>query len=95
MKRRASIEPITGQMKAEHRMDRNYLKGRDGDRINAVTAAVGFNFHLLLSWLESLLHAWLQALLVPPPFVPNRKRNVLHVRLQLREHADETDSDPI
>ena len=26
---------------------RNHLKGRDGDRINAVLAAVGFNFSLL------------------------------------------------
>jgi hypothetical protein len=28
-------------------MDRNYLKGQDGDRIDAVLAA-GFNFHLSL-----------------------------------------------
>jgi glutathione S-transferase len=32
-----------GHLKAEHRMDRNYLKGRDGDRINAVLAAAGYN----------------------------------------------------
>jgi len=63
MKRRAAVEPIIGHMKAEHRMDRNYLKGRDGDRINAVMAAVGFNFHLLLRWLQSFLRAWIQALL--------------------------------
>jgi IS5 family transposase len=63
MKRRAAVEPIVGHMKAEHRMDRNYLKGRDGDRINAVMAAVGFNFHLLLRWLQSFLRASLQALL--------------------------------
>jgi IS5 family transposase len=63
MKRRAAVEPIIGHMKAEHRMDRNYLKGRDGDRINAVMAAVGFNFHLLFRWLHSFLRAWIQALL--------------------------------
>jgi IS5 family transposase len=39
MKRRAAVEPVIGHIKAEHRMDRNYLKGRDGDRINAVLAA--------------------------------------------------------
>jgi hypothetical protein len=39
MRRRAAVEPVIGHMKAEHRMDRNYLKGRDGDRINAVLAA--------------------------------------------------------
>jgi transposase, IS5 family len=32
-------------------MGRNYLNGEDGDRINAVLAAAGFNFHLLLRWL--------------------------------------------
>jgi hypothetical protein len=38
MKRRAAVEPVIGHLKAEHRMDRNYLKGRDGDRTNAVLA---------------------------------------------------------
>ena len=38
MKRRAAVEPVIGHVKAQHRMDRNYLKGRLGDRINAVLA---------------------------------------------------------
>jgi hypothetical protein len=41
----------------KHRMDRNYLKGREGDRINAVLAAAGYNFSLLLRWLAALLRA--------------------------------------
>jgi len=36
-------------------MGRNYLTGRDGDRINAVLAAAGYNFSLLLRWFEELL----------------------------------------
>jgi hypothetical protein len=44
-------------------MGRNYLKGRDGDRINAVLAAAGYNFGLLLRWLKALLRALIQALL--------------------------------
>jgi hypothetical protein len=32
MKRRAAIEPTISHVKADHRMDRNYFKGRDGDR---------------------------------------------------------------
>ena len=44
MKRRAAVEPVIGHVKAEHRMERNYLKGRLGDRINAVLAAAGYNF---------------------------------------------------
>jgi transposase, IS5 family len=62
MKRRAAVEPVIGHLKAEHRMGRNHLKGRDGDRSNAVLAAAGFNFHLLLRWFERLLCALFAAL---------------------------------
>ena len=62
MKRRAAVEPVIGHTKAEHRMGRNYLKGRDGDRSNAVLAAAGYNFSLLLRWLERLLYALIRAL---------------------------------
>ena len=67
MKRRAAVEPVIGHTKAEHRMGRNYLKGRDGDRINAVLAAAGYNFALLLRWLARLLRALLQALFTAVP----------------------------
>ena len=62
MKRRAAVEPVIGHVKAEHRMDRNYLKGRDGDHINAVLAAAGYNFGLLLRWLAEFLRALVAAL---------------------------------
>src|SRR5882672_6857679 len=62
MKRRAAVEPVIGHTKAEHRMGRNYLKGRDGDRSNAVLAAAGYNFSLLLRWLARLLCALTRAL---------------------------------
>jgi transposase, IS5 family len=48
-------------------MGRNYLRGRDGDRINAVLAAAGYNFGLLLRWLERLLRALIEALSPAPP----------------------------
>ena len=70
MKRRAAVEPVIGHVKAEHRMDRNYLKGRDGDRANAVLAAAGYNFSLLLRWLERLLRALFQALFPNPISAP-------------------------
>jgi hypothetical protein len=63
MKRRAAVEPIIGHLKAEHRMGRNYLKGHQGDKINAVLAAAGFNFHLLIRWFAKLLRAFFQAIL--------------------------------
>jgi IS5 family transposase len=40
---------------AEHRMGRNYFAHHAGDAVNAVLAAAGYNFHLLLKWLELLL----------------------------------------
>lgn len=55
MRRRAAVEPVIGHLKAEHRMGRNHLKGYEGDRANAVLAAAGYNFHLLLRWLALLL----------------------------------------
>lgn len=60
-KRRAAVEPVIGHVKTEHRMDRNYLKGRVGDRINVVLAAADYNFGLLLRWLAELLRAIIRA----------------------------------
>ena len=55
MRRRAAIEPVIGHIKNEHRMARNYLAGTQGDAINAVLAAAGYNFRLLLTWLRIFL----------------------------------------
>jgi len=45
---RAAIEPVIGHLKADHRMERNRLKGKRGDRLNAVLSACGFNLRKLL-----------------------------------------------
>ena len=55
MRRRAAVEPVIGHIKNEHRMDRNYLAHSSGDAINAILAAAGYNFRLLLNWLRLLL----------------------------------------
>jgi transposase, IS5 family len=55
MRRRAAVEPVIGHIKNEHRMGRNYLFHTSGDAINAVLAATGYNFRLLLNWLRLLL----------------------------------------
>ncbi len=66
MRRRAAVEPVIGHVKAEHRMDRNYLKGHEGDCANAVLAAAGHNFSLLIRWFEALLRALIEAILRTP-----------------------------
>ena len=62
MKRRAAIEPVIGHVKYEHRMGRNHLAHTLGDRINAILAAAGYNFRLLLNWLRHLLCLLLAAI---------------------------------
>lgn len=54
MCRRATVEPVIGHLKADHRMDRNHLAGRDGDATNTILAAIGYNFRRLLAWLACL-----------------------------------------
>ncbi|KAB2674919.1 IS5 family transposase [Brucella tritici] len=63
MKRRSAIEPVIGHCKNEHRMDRSYLAGKQGDAINAILAAVGYNFSLLLKWISQFLCLMLAALM--------------------------------
>ena len=53
MKRRAAIEPGAGHLKREYRMDRNQLKGKQGDCVNAILSAAGMNFARLLKWLAA------------------------------------------
>jgi len=66
MKRRAAVEPAIGHLKREHRMDRNRLAGKDGDRVNAILSAAGMNFHKLLKHAADFLRLLLQSLLSTP-----------------------------
>lgn len=54
MRRRAAVEPVIGHLKADHGMDRNHLAGTMGDAINAVLAAIGYNFRRIIAWLGLL-----------------------------------------
>lgn len=56
-RRRAGIEPIIGHLKHDHRMARNFLKGKLGDFINCVLAAAGFNLKKMLRKLASSLNS--------------------------------------
>ena len=54
MKRRSAVEPVIGHMKNDHRMDRNRLAHTQGDAINPILAAAGYNFSLILKWIRIL-----------------------------------------
>ena len=49
LRRRNAIEPKIGHLKSENRMNRNYLKGINGDRINAYLSGCGANLRKLLA----------------------------------------------
>ena len=55
LRRRSAIEPVIGHCKMDGHLGRNFLKGRHGDRINAVMSAVGYNLRLVLKWSRKLL----------------------------------------
>ena len=57
LKRRNAIEPVIGHLKADGRLDRNYLKGVAGDAMNALLVGAGHNLRLILRKLR-LLFAW-------------------------------------
>jgi transposase, IS5 family len=49
LNRRNAIEPVIGHLKTDNRLDRNYNKGEESDRINAILAGCGFNFRKVFS----------------------------------------------
>ncbi|VAW76277.1 Mobile element protein [hydrothermal vent metagenome] len=60
MKRRNAIEPVIGHCKNDRKIGpRNWLKGRIGDKINAISMAIGFNMRKILRkiflWLFEIL----------------------------------------
>lgn len=47
-KRRQALEPVIGHLKADHRMERRWLKGSIGDAISNFLKAAGFNLRWLM-----------------------------------------------
>lgn len=67
LKRRSAIEPTIGHVKADHGLDRNHLRGKVGDRINAMLSGCGLNLRKLLKAshkLKASLRRWLKCLLL-------------------------------
>jgi IS5 family transposase len=72
LRRRSAIEPVIGHLKHDHRMERNYLMGEEGDRINALLVGCGFNLRKLLRVFFCLIfqgleiRGWSDIQLTPP-----------------------------
>ena len=59
LRRRSAVEPVIGHMKADGKLGRNWLKGRVGDKINALLCGAGHNIRIILRKLrEVLLFFW-------------------------------------
>lgn len=48
LRKRSKIEPLIGHLKVDHRMDRNFLLGTLGDKINTILAGCAFNLRKIL-----------------------------------------------
>ena len=53
VKRRSAIEPVIGHTKQDHALGRNYLQGKEGDRMNAFLAGCGFNLRKLFRFFST------------------------------------------
>ncbi|EKU23666.1 hypothetical protein XTG29_03575 [Xanthomonas translucens pv. graminis ART-Xtg29] len=56
---------MIGHLKQEHQLDRCWLKGAQGDALNAIGAAAGYNLRWLMRWI-AFLRAWLRASVLAP-----------------------------
>ncbi|CAJ0807466.1 IS5 family transposase ISRso9 [Ralstonia psammae] len=54
IRRRSAIEPAIGHMKADGKLDRNWLKGALGDAMHAVLCGAGHNLRMILRELRLL-----------------------------------------
>ena len=63
LKRRQAVEPAIGHLKSDHRMDRCWLQGQQGDALHAVLCATGYNLRWLL---RAMLRLGLKATFLRP-----------------------------
>ena len=68
MKRRSAIEPEIGHQKSDGKLGRNWLKGMQGDALNAMLCGMGHNLRKILARLRRLfVLIWAQLFLVLRP----------------------------
>ena len=67
--KRAGIEPTIGNLKADHRLSRNFYKGVKGDAINVLLAAAAYNFKRAMRVLLYLIKR-ISIELVSTSFIP-------------------------
>jgi IS5 family transposase len=64
LKRRSAIEAVIGHAKTDGRLGRNFLRGGEGDNINAILSGCGYNMRKLLKVLLFCLFFYRQRYLL-------------------------------
>lgn len=75
-RKRAGIEPVIGHLKSDHRLNKSYFKGFEGDQINILMAAAAFNYRkwmrlFILSAKINLL--WGEMMKLMSPLIPTER----------------------
>jgi IS5 family transposase len=55
------VEPEIGHLKSDGLLARNFLKGMEGDAINAMLCGAGHNLRKILAKLRLGMYAWVSA----------------------------------
>jgi IS5 family transposase len=53
LKGRSAIEPVIGHLKNDHKLGRNYLLGKIGDKINAILSGCAFNLRKIINHIKT------------------------------------------
>lgn len=64
LKRRQVGEPMIGHMKSDGLLNRNWLKGADGDALHAILCGAGHNLRMILAHLRVLLFALIASIVL-------------------------------
>ena len=62
LKRRQAIEPVIGHIKNDGLLGRNYLKGAEGDQMNAMLSCAGHNMRIILKKIRIICADFLRRL---------------------------------
>ncbi|HDR15599.1 MAG TPA: hypothetical protein ENN79_09010 [Desulfobacteraceae bacterium] len=80
-KRRAAIEPIIGHLKNDNGMSKNWLKGEEGDMLNALLCACGYNMRKLIRFLFVPILRWLKKHLFLDSYIISDYLSLNHIAL--------------
>ena len=72
LKRRQVVEPMIGHMKADGLLDRNWLKGEQGDALHALLCGAGHNLRMILRHLRVLYCAFVAWFAVALSLLPSQ-----------------------